>query len=93
MHVIPKPSQKTGECYKHLEFRYSFSAVELIMAKQRTYSERILNGIARSIYHKYLYSKQEVCITSYFIKTTVLWLCETENIDAINEQNYDLLTK
>ncbi|CAF4588584.1 unnamed protein product, partial [Didymodactylos carnosus] len=39
------------------------------------------------------YSKQEVCITSYFIKTTVLWLCETENIDAINEQNYDLLTK
>ncbi|CAF1583120.1 unnamed protein product [Didymodactylos carnosus] len=39
------------------------------------------------------YSKQEACITSYLIKTTVLWLCETENIDAINEQNYGLLTK
>ncbi|CAF5097417.1 unnamed protein product, partial [Rotaria sp. Silwood1] len=47
MHVIPKWSTKTPRCDRELEFRYSFSAIELILAQQRSNQERVLNGIAR----------------------------------------------
>ncbi|CAF1131458.1 unnamed protein product [Rotaria sordida] len=89
MHVIPKWSTKTPRCDRELEFRYSFSAIELILAQQRSNQERVLNGIARSIYYKFLkdqkVSTQNV-IPSYFIKTTVLWMCETMDLTIDNEE-------
>ncbi|CAF1550167.1 unnamed protein product, partial [Didymodactylos carnosus] len=75
MHVVPKWSKLTPASSQEFEFRYSFSAIELILAKNRTQKEQILNGIARSIYYKYSYKRTE--LTSYFVKTTVLWMCET----------------
>ncbi|CAF4881349.1 unnamed protein product [Rotaria sp. Silwood1] len=89
MHVIPKWSTKTPRCDRELEFRYSFSAIELVLAQQRSVKERVLNGIARSIYYKFLkgqkVSTQNV-IPSYFIKTTVLWMCETMDFTTDNEE-------
>ncbi|CAF2771419.1 unnamed protein product [Rotaria sp. Silwood2] len=89
MHVIPKWSTKTPRCDRELEFRYSFSAAELILAQQRSIEERVLNGIARSIYYKFLkgqkVSAQNV-IPSYFVKTTVLWMCETMDFTTDNEE-------
>ncbi|CAF1075683.1 unnamed protein product [Didymodactylos carnosus] len=80
MHVISKWSTKTPSCDRELEFRYSFSAVELLLAQQRSNNEQVLNGIARSIYFKHLKGKQNV-IPSYFIKTTILWMCETMELN------------
>ncbi|CAF1174426.1 unnamed protein product, partial [Didymodactylos carnosus] len=43
MHFIPKRSGKTPEKSQEIEFRYLFSAIELILAKRRTYAQQILN--------------------------------------------------
>lgn len=125
MHVIPKWSKKTPKIDREIEFRYSFSYIERLLAENRSEKERILNGVARSIYYHYLKgtkksdrkdnlnSSREVknCesdddidlgidhhsvdsantdskpnsskIPSYFVKTTVLWMCETQNIDNL----------
>ncbi|CAF1041326.1 unnamed protein product [Didymodactylos carnosus] len=69
----------------NLEFRYSLSKLELILADNRTNNENLLNGIARAIYYKYIRSIviDGIHLTSYFIKTTVLWLCEIMNLAEI----------
>ncbi|CAF3719658.1 unnamed protein product [Rotaria sp. Silwood1] len=95
MHVIPKWSSKTLDIDQELEFRYSFSAIERLLAKHRTRREQILNGVARSIYYRYL--KKEPCIEdhtktivpSYFIKTTVLWMCELYNFNDLCSETDD----
>ena len=87
MHLIPKWSTKTSEIDEELEFRYSFSAIERLLAMKRSRVEQILNGVARSIYYKYLKKQSSVeddkktLIPSYFVKTTVLWMCELNNLD------------
>ena len=87
MHVIQKWSTKTPGCDRELEFRYSFSAVELLLAQKRSFNEQILNGIARSVYYKFLKDQRashQNVIPSYFIKTTVLWMCETMDLNDDN---------
>ncbi|CAF1293903.1 unnamed protein product [Didymodactylos carnosus] len=91
MHVIQKWSTKSDEKYKNIEFRYSFSNVEKLLAHERTLNEKILNGIARSIFYKYLYKKGY--IPSYFIKTTVLWMCELYDFRSFDDTNYDTLAQ
>lgn len=94
MHLIPKWSGKTSEIDQELEFRYSFSAIELLLAKHRTRVEKILNGVARSIYYRYLKTQpcmednKKASVPSYFVKTTVLWMCEKYNL---NEQCYGIV--
>ncbi|CAF1401078.1 unnamed protein product [Didymodactylos carnosus] len=82
MHVVPKWSAKTCIDEQDLEFRYSFSAIEILLAKHRTHNEQVLNGIARSIYYRYL---NETVLPSYFIKTSVLWMCETMDLNDSQE--------
>ncbi|CAF1147611.1 unnamed protein product [Didymodactylos carnosus] len=84
MHVIPKWSTKTPKIDQDIEFRYSFSAIERLLAEHRNKNEQILNGIARSIYFRYL-KAVPVIIPSYFVKTTVLWMCETQDLSTIND--------
>ncbi|CAF2930027.1 unnamed protein product [Rotaria sp. Silwood2] len=79
MHLVPKWSRLTPLSNQVFEFRYSLSEIEVILAKNRNIGEKCLNGIARSIYYKYLYRSTE--LTSYTVKTTVLWMCETIDID------------
>lgn len=87
MHLIPKWSTKTSEIDQELEFRYSFSAIERLLARNRSTVEQILNGVARSIYYKYLKNQlsteggNQTLIPSYFVKTTVLWMCESINLN------------
>jgi hypothetical protein len=79
MHLVPKWSGLTSSYNQEFEFRYSLSEVEVILAENRSLKEKCLNGIARSIYYKYLY--RETKLTSYIVKTTVLWMCETNDIN------------
>ncbi|CAF0822360.1 unnamed protein product [Didymodactylos carnosus] len=92
MHVVTKWSKKTCIDEQDLEFRYSFSAVEILLAKHRTPNEQVLNGIARSIYYKYLKEIPPV-LPSYFIKTSVLWMCETMNLNDLQETSLSLAQK
>ncbi|CAF1604682.1 unnamed protein product, partial [Didymodactylos carnosus] len=53
IYIVSKPSRKSFHSYDtRFEFRYSFSKLELIIAQNRTLMERLLNAIARTIYHK-----------------------------------------
>ncbi|CAF4323962.1 unnamed protein product, partial [Didymodactylos carnosus] len=81
MHVVPKGL--TISTTAEYEFRYSFSAVERLLAESRTVKQRILNSIARSIYSKHL--RQQTSLQSYFIKTTVLWMCEMQDAFSYND--------
>ncbi|CAF0928300.1 unnamed protein product [Didymodactylos carnosus] len=89
IHVVPKSSKISTTA--EYEFRYSFSAIERLLAQSRTSKQRILNGIARSIYYKYL--QPQTSLQSYLIKTIVLWMCEMEddfsygNVDNQYEEN------
>ncbi|CAF1239110.1 unnamed protein product [Didymodactylos carnosus] len=80
LHLVPKWSAKTPLEDREYEFRYSFSAIEHLIAKSRSPSERLLGKIARNIYNKYLKDDKSE-ITSYFVKTSVLWMCETTELD------------
>ncbi|CAF1127596.1 unnamed protein product [Didymodactylos carnosus] len=89
MHLISKWSQKTPTEFENLEFRYSFSLIENKLAELRTPLEQILNRVARGIFYRYLHksafaSGEEEYLTSYFVKTTVLWMCEIYNFDSIH---------
>ncbi|CAF1487641.1 unnamed protein product [Rotaria magnacalcarata] len=79
MHLVPKWSRLTSLSNQEFEFRYSLSEIEVILAENRNMRTKCLNGIARSIYYRYLYRSTE--LTSYTVKTTVLWMCETVEID------------
>ncbi|CAF1653359.1 unnamed protein product, partial [Didymodactylos carnosus] len=74
LHAVLKWSRKTPECNKELEFRYSFSKIEMIFAQNRSENQTLLYGIARSIYYKHLYKQTQ--LSSYIVKTTVMWMCE-----------------
>ncbi|CAF1628268.1 unnamed protein product, partial [Didymodactylos carnosus] len=98
MHLIPKWSKKTETSSQYYEFRYSFSAVERILAEERSLNEQTLNGVAHSIYYKHLYTNGSAATTnehlpSYFVKLTVLWMCETMNINQYENDNKIKLAK
>ncbi|CAF1556645.1 unnamed protein product [Didymodactylos carnosus] len=81
VYAVSKSSNKysSDTIESQLEFRLSFSKIELKLAELRTKEEKILNGIARTIFHKYLHKNliiDQQYLQSYFIKTTVLWMCE-----------------
>ncbi|CAF1325347.1 unnamed protein product [Rotaria sordida] len=91
IYLIPKPSSiydDFDQC--RVQFRYSFSEIEKKLAQLRKPSEQLLNRIARSIYYD-LISKAHLMIDkkyipSYFVKTTILWLCEnTNNLDHLDQ--------
>ncbi|CAF1360048.1 unnamed protein product [Didymodactylos carnosus] len=87
MHVIAKWSMKTSDKYKNVKFRYSFSTIEIVLAEQRPLVEQILNRVARGLYYKYLHKNYKTddgkYLPSYFVKTTVLWMCETMDLDQM----------
>ncbi|CAF0781205.1 unnamed protein product [Didymodactylos carnosus] len=83
MHVIPKWSKINCKSQDY-EFCYSFSAVERQLATVRTLNGTKLYIIARNIYYKHLYNKVKT-MKSYFVKTSVLWMCETIELDDENE--------
>ncbi|CAF1517195.1 unnamed protein product, partial [Rotaria sordida] len=84
LHVIPKWSKLTDITEANTDFRYSFSAYEIELAKARTKYEQVLNNVARGLFYKHLYKNLTIndqYLPSYFIKTTVLWMCEECHID------------
>jgi hypothetical protein len=90
VHIIPKWSEKTTEASKNFEFRYSFSLIEMKLAEERSLIEQLLNRVARGIFYKYLHksvikssSFNGKYLPSYFVKTTVLWMCEEIDLDKI----------
>ncbi|CAF1163097.1 unnamed protein product [Didymodactylos carnosus] len=89
VYAIPKWSKLTQDNAASYEFRLSFSAVETVLAKSRSNTEKLLNKIARGIYYKYL---KHFTIQSFFIKTCVLWMCEQFDLDKDYKNRQEHLT-
>ncbi|CAF0947236.1 unnamed protein product [Didymodactylos carnosus] len=65
--------------------RCHFSVYEIEIAKARTKYEQGLNNVAHGLLYKYLHKNLTInnqYLPSYFIKTTVLWMCEENNINT-----------
>ncbi|CAF1137821.1 unnamed protein product, partial [Didymodactylos carnosus] len=94
--VVSKPSKKCPKPVdERFEFRYSFSMLEVVIANNRTTEEKTLNTIARIIYFRVIRPivVDDEYIPSYFVKTTVLWLCETMHLqDTSRFDDEDLIT-
>ncbi|KXJ07062.1 uncharacterized protein LOC110251686 [Exaiptasia diaphana] len=85
-HLVFK-SPKHGNTTPHLDFRLSFSHAELLLSKE-------LNDIQRECYrclklfYKVLNQNQEPkIISSYVLKTTLLWTVENTGVEEWNENN------
>ena len=76
-HIVPKPY--TGqERNDFLDWRWSFSRAEKILAKSRTKKMSLSYFLMKSIFYKYLKRIEHNghALTSYLIKTVMLWQCE-----------------
>ena len=80
-HVVPKP------CYGAksnglLDWRWSFSLAEIILATTRTKEMDLSYLVLKSIFYRYLKPVEynDETLTSYLIKTVMLWQCE-ENVE------------
>ena len=76
-HIVPKPY--TGqERNDLLDWRWSFSRAEKILAKSRTKKMSLSYFLMKSIFYKYLKRIEHNghTLTSYLIKTVMLWQCE-----------------
>ena len=79
-HIVPKPYYgKEGNNF--LDWRWSFSLAEMILASSRTRKMDTSYLILKSIFYKYL--KPIECdnetLASYFVKTVMLWQCEEKD--------------
>ncbi|CAF0786753.1 unnamed protein product [Didymodactylos carnosus] len=73
------------------EFRYSFSIVEKHLAINRRPMEKLLNSLARKFYYKIIRRIEinEKYLKSYFVKTSILWLCELNDIEQMVSHTVD----
>ncbi|CAF1577733.1 unnamed protein product [Didymodactylos carnosus] len=75
------------------EFRYSFSYMEYLLAKQRNYIQNILYCLLKSLYYRNirLIEYQNKYISSYLLKTCFLWYCERKSINYFIEDNLKII--
>ena len=76
-HIVPKPYYgKKGNNF--LDWRWSFSVAEIILAQFRTRKMNTSYLILKSIFYKYLkpIEHDNETLSSYFVKTVMLWQCE-----------------
>ena len=81
-HIVPKPYYgKEGN--NLLDWRWSFSFAEMILAQFRTRKMDTSYLILKSIFYKYLkpIEHDNETLSSYFVKTVMLWQCE-ENAET-----------
>ena len=75
--IVPKPytGQERNEL---LNWRWSFSRAEKILAKLRTKNMSLSYFLMKSVFYKYLKGVEHNggTLTSYLIKTVMLWQCE-----------------
>ena len=76
-HVVPKPCYgvKSNDL---LDWRWSFSLAEIILANARTKEMDLSYLVLKSIFYRYLKPVEynDETLTSYLIKTVMLWQCE-----------------
>ena len=76
-HIVPKPC--TGQKVNYLlDWRWSFSQAEMMIANARTKEMDLSYLLIKSIFYRYLKAVEHngETLTSYLIKTEMLWLCE-----------------
>ena len=76
-HIVPKPSYGQ-ERDEHLDWGWSFSLAEKILASNRTKEMDVSYFILKSIFYRYLKPVEHngKTLFSYLIKTAMLWQCE-----------------
>ena len=79
-HIVPKPCYgwKSNDL---LDWRWSFSLAEMILANARTKEMDLSYLVLKSIFYRYLKPVEfnDNTLTSYLIKTVMLWQCEENN--------------
>ena len=76
-HIVPKPC--TGPKQNDLlDWRWSFSQAEMMIVNARTKEMNLSYLLIKSIFYRYLkaVAHNGETLTSYLIKTEMLWLCE-----------------
>ncbi|CAF1058268.1 unnamed protein product [Didymodactylos carnosus] len=84
VYLVAKWSQKTPDTDARFEFRYSFSLTEKFLTKQRRPKEKLVCSLARKFYYKILrdiHKTSTEYLKSYIIKTSILWLCELNDLE------------
>ncbi|XP_066920056.1 uncharacterized protein [Clytia hemisphaerica] len=76
-HLVPKPSS-VGERNENLDWRWSFSNAEMILANTRNDKMDMSYLFLKSILYVYLkaFECDDKTLPSYFAKTTLMWVCE-----------------
>ena len=76
-HLVPKPSS-VGERNENLDWRWSFSNAEMILANTRNDRMDMSYLFLKSFLYVYLkaFEWEEKTLPSYFAKTTMMWVCE-----------------
>ena len=73
-HMVPKTSPGGDET---VEWRWSFSLAEYIIASKRSPAQRYCYFLFKSLFYKYLkFEMDNKHLTSYIVKTVMLWECE-----------------
>ena len=79
-HIVPKP-YNGEEGNNFLDWRWSFSFAEIILAHARTTRMDISYLLLKSIFYRYLkpIEHDNKTLASYLVKTVMLWQCEEFN--------------
>ena len=75
-YIIAKPSNEEKDNLESTEWCYSFAHVEKELANRRSEQQKLIYLIIKSIFYKYMKPIDPEFITSYFLKTIMLWFCE-----------------
>ena len=82
-HVVPVAHTKSQNSY--IEWRFSFSAAELKLAHSLTFFQRRCYTIFKMLCYEGLLPKK--IIPTYFLKTTLFWVCESQPGQFWDEDN------
>jgi Mab-21 protein. len=76
-HIVPKPSNGP-ERNEDLDWRWSFSQAEMLLANERTDQMNMVYLILKSLFYVYfkVFDHEEQSLPSYFAKTLFMWMCE-----------------
>ena len=87
-HIAPKPyyGQKSNDL---LNWRWSFSLAEMVIANARTKKMDLSYLVLKSIFYRYQKSVEynDETLTFYLIKTVMLWQCKVNNATWWSERN------
>ena len=75
-YIIAKPSNEEKFNVRTREFRYSFSHIERKIVSLQSIEQRLTYYVAKIIFYQWLKPFDDEKLQSFFLKNTMLWICE-----------------